>query len=571
MSKNGRKIILTLVIVYSLAVLIIAAYSFLTVPPIRIGRLKVQWVLGNTLVFFARGLIPVHLSAMLFGFSLFFSPEGNGKKTGARLLFFPKIRFVSITLLILVFLYAVLLEAGLPLGLRLREESAGKIHLADDLRTKAKDAAERGQFREARRYLQYALSIFPDDIEIRQELDSADQAAIFSGRKAPPQPQEDKNDALFLNMTFEDFLEKARNAFDREDYISAEYYGNLALRMNLNHPAPKRIIAESRENLSRSRPNRETRETMEFFRRKQAGVDILTEGDAVAAYRYFQALLEEKPEDPDIRHYLGLAYGELQKASFLLSEIPLTALSAAGGFAAGDIVFINRTDETHREFLHIRRIKKAGSYYAVDIEGIAITENGTILYHFAAPYGKFVDGILIMRCLADNQDEDFKPEYFAGESPDISPFQLPVAADPEKLLLMSAGGADLDRIPLWSLLQTARAAPFLGLSSYPLYMVFFSRIFLPFSFFVLSFFAAAYGLRYKSRYAAAPPLPYFLFLPLLPFILILIFHVYLYGISALQGFLLSFFGFSLSLTIFLLIQGLLLFMALLSFVKQVRE
>ncbi|MDR3200240.1 MAG: hypothetical protein LBT68_02165, partial [Spirochaetales bacterium] len=327
MTKPSRRIILTLLCVYALAVVIFLGWSFFSVPAIRIGNLKTNWIIGNTLELLTRSLIPIHLSAVLFSFSLAFPFEGAA---GRKPVFSERLKFMSITFLVLVLLYTVLLEAGLPLGLRMREEAVTKIRQADELRINAKDAAARGQLKEARRYLQYALVLFPEDEELRYELDTADRAVKFAGPAGGRQSAPEGNSALLLNMTFDEFLDRAQNAFNREDYISAEYYANFALRMNLNHPVPKRIIARAREKLSESRPSPEVRADMDFFRRKQAGVDILNEGSVIEAYRYFQALIEERPEDPDVRHYLRLAYAELQKASFLLSEIPLTALGFSG-------------------------------------------------------------------------------------------------------------------------------------------------------------------------------------------------------------------------------------------------
>ena len=174
-----------------------------------------------------------------------------------------------------------------------------------------------------------------------------------------------------------------------------------------------------------------------------------------------------------------------------------------------------------------------------------------------------------MHCVAEG-GEEFAPEYYAGRRSGIEAAQLAVNPDPAHLLRMSSS-PDYAGVPLWILWQTAGAAPFLGTNPFPLRMAFFSRLFLLFSFFVLSFLAAAYGLRYRSRYAGSPPLPYFFFLPLLPFIMILAFHVYLYALSITQGFLLSALGFTLSFIVFCAVQGLLLFIALLVFARQFRS
>ncbi|MCL1818282.1 MAG: hypothetical protein FWG35_05070, partial [Spirochaetaceae bacterium] len=148
---------------------------------------------------------------------------------------------------------------------------------------------------------------------------------------------------------------------------------------------------------------------------------------------------------------------------------------------------------------------------------------------------------------------------------------LPCEAAPEELFRLCMGGSAHRSFALWSLLETARMAPLFGVSPAPLFQAFFSRLSLPFSFFVLSFFAAAWGMRLRSRYASPPPVAYFLFLPLLPLVTSLIFHSYLYGLDVVQGFLLATFGFYISLAAFCLVQGMVLFAALLVFAQQLRR
>jgi lipopolysaccharide export LptBFGC system permease protein LptF len=182
-----------------------------------------------------------------------------------------------------------------------------------------------------------------------------------------------------------------------------------------------------------------------------------------------------------------------------------------------------------------------------------------------------VEGILLLHCVEDDGTTDYRPEYYAGRSAGPEANQFAVSADPQQLLRVSLGGPDYSGTALWNLIETAGAASLMGVSPRPLYMAFFSRIFLPFSFFVLSFLAAAYGMRYRSRYAAFPPVLCFLFLPLLVLVVILLFQVYLYGLYAVQGFLLSALGFYASLAVFCALQGLLLFTALLVFARQTRQ
>ncbi|MCL1818837.1 MAG: hypothetical protein FWG35_07885, partial [Spirochaetaceae bacterium] len=512
MNNTVRKMFFVLLVVYALAFLAFLCWSYFTVPSIRMDGPRRAWVLGNTLVLFARNIIPLHLAAVLFVVSLYFSPDrARNDKRGI----FKRFKFLIILFLVLIFGCTVLMEAGLPLGLRLREDATGKIEQADELRLKARDATSRGQLREARRYLQYALVIFPEDEDLRRELDVADRAVRFAGEAAQKRTAAPQQSPLLLNMTFDDFLARAQNAFDREDYISAEYYANFALRMNFDHPIPRRIIARARDKLTESIPGRAVQADMDFFRRKQDVADILAKGgaaDIIEAYRAFQSLAEERPDDPDVRYYLRLANAELRKAAFLLSEIPLTAF----GSPQGGVVFINRADVGDREFLYIgQMVKTPTAYYALDIEGLGLGPDGAALYRFGAPYGKFAGNALLMHCVDDEGAGEYEASYYTGRPSEENKNLLPCEADPEELFRVCAGDSAYRSFALWSLLETARAAPSLGISPAPLFQAFFLRLSQPFAFFVLTVFAAAWGMRLHSRYAAAPPIAYFLFLPLL--------------------------------------------------------
>ena len=247
MTNIGRRILLVLVIVYIMAFLGFLGWSFFDVPAIRLDSSKRDWIFGNALVLFARNIIPLHLAAVLFGFSLFFSTErAQDSKRGL----FGRFKLLGIVFIVLLAAFTVLREAGLPFGIRLRDEAVGKILRADDLRLKARDASSRGQLRDARRYLQYALVIFPEDEDLRHELDAADRAVKFARGPVERPPAAARESPLLLNMTFDDFLTRAQNAFDREDYISAEYYAGFALRMDDTHPVPRRIIARAIDRVS---------------------------------------------------------------------------------------------------------------------------------------------------------------------------------------------------------------------------------------------------------------------------------------------------------------------------------
>jgi endonuclease/exonuclease/phosphatase (EEP) superfamily protein YafD len=85
---------------------------------------------------------------------------------------------------------------------------------------------------------------------------------------------------------------------------------------------------------------------------------------------------------------------------------------------------------------------------------------------------------------------------------------------------------------------------------------------LPFSFLVLCLFSVAVGWRFQVRFLARPHWILLIFMPLFPIVAIPLVGLYIYGQRILINFLLLQLSFSITLIVFLVLQGLLLFLAM---------
>jgi hypothetical protein len=618
MIKSLKKILITLFASYCAALIFFAVFSFLSVPGLRTGLFRGEWIIGNTLVLFIRYLIPIHIAAILFAFSLFGEEPELGRKSGDRPSFPRIVNYSLVFFLLLTPAYMVLLEGILPAGLRMRDQAVVKTGVVAELKKKAENALNQEKYTEARYYIEHYLTINPGDLVYREKLEKV-VSREKSFAMAPKNREEEISErSLPTHMTFRDFLEKAKERFDGEDYITAQYYADLALKLDSAHPEPKRIIAESRNRIMRMDLSGEERETIRYFAQKREGYDMLSRNEFVAAYYHFLNLLELRPSDPDLGKYIAAANEGLKKVSFFVDEVAM--FSDLPIF--GDILFLNRAEGDEREFLYFKRMirsfnpvldrlaretsvealskqdEKSGiwdrilrlfgseksvtrpggssdsiiNYYAVDIEGIRISKDGTVRYQFKAPYGKFLDGILVMRCL-DRGDArgEMVPDYLIGEAPDESPYHLKIRSAPADILQVALGKTGFDGAGVRSLYSYGETYPLFGLDNRPVYLAFFNRLFMPFSFVVLSVFAMGLGKRLRSRYLARPPAACFLFLPVLPFLTSLVFQVYRYGGSIFTEFFLLSRGFSTAVALFLVFQGFLLLLSLLYLAGQVNR
>jgi len=609
MTKGTKTVLATMLVFYALGVAVCATYSYFVVPSFGHTGFRIEWVFANTASLFLRMLIPIHVSAVLFVYSLFFNPvELRAKGSDLKSSFLGLVKRSLVLFLISAAIYTFLLEGFLPKELAAGEAVVMKASVAEDVRSRARAAMDLQKYDEAKYYLEFYLSIYRDDSEAKRSLEKV--LSLKKAVKAAREPSY-KGDQVrpvrVENLSISDMISRAWDHYEKEDYISAEYYAGLALQFDDTRPEPKRIISMSREKIARMPLSKEERDKIDFFRMKREGYDMLSRGEFVAAYRHLKRLNEENPSDVDVRSYLAAAYDGLVKESFFLDEISL--VSDLPIF--DQVMFLNRRTEGGHEFIHFKRmiqtygVRKSpkpvesarrgddydsglwykithlfGSeaddaptygmtYYAVDIEGLELGDDGKVRYHFKAPYGKFIDRTLVMRCLHRDGGEEMIPTYFVGRPPEKSPYVVPIGLAPEDLRFLSLGEKDLGRVHVWTLLSMVPLFRSFGLDWLILYRAFFEQIFHPFAFIVLSFFAMGMGWRFRSRYLARPPLACFIFLPVLVFLSILFFQLYHYLWRLISGFSLDMWGFYPALAVFLAVQGVFLALSLIFVAGQV--
>ena len=610
MTRNAITPRKTLFVVYLGGFLVLALQSFLSLPILKTGAPR--WIIGNTLVLFTGAFIPLHTAALLFGYSLYFKTGELFQESGRHQAFLATVKSASISFIVLTAFYMALLEGILPAGVRIRDEVTRRNAEASHLLAQARSALEEKRYTDAVALLERYNGILPDDPEVKKDREAAVAgSAAQTGRTVrdgdvhpdlPPQ-----------GMAFQDFLARAEELFAREDYIGAEHNAAMALKLDDRHPGPKRILAASREKISRASPGRRERENIEFFRQKRVGHDLLERGDYITAFYHLQKLQADRPDDPEVLHYLEEAYRGTRKISFFLDEVPWEPHAGVDE----TLLFLNRRDAEGWEFISIRRFlpsfggetryekpepdvvlrhqegegnilsrlgrffRSSGSpssspgtptgHFALDIEGIKISSGGEKIFHFKAPYGKFIEDSLVMRCLdRGRRNASFEPAYLLGEAPDSSPSLIRLGPSPEDLSVLSAGLSRARSLNGAELLTVSKTFSRLGWDPFPVFRLFFDRLLLPFSFLTLSFTATAFGLRLRSRYLGRPPAAAFLFLPILPFLTGLVFEVYRYVCSPFPAAVLAVYGFPAATAVFFVQQGLLLLLSLILMAREVR-
>jgi hypothetical protein len=377
-----------------------------------------------------------------------------------------------------------------------------------------------------------------------------------------------------------ELLEMAEGFYEREDYFSAHYYAALAYKLNPKRRDAQRLAARAREMIASKDLSKLEMEEKLLFERKREGYEYFVNEQYYQAYSVFRELENRYPQDADVISYLTKSEERLSRESFFLEEAE--QIDTLPG--ARDLLFLNHDREDEREIVYIGKLAGIDSgVFGKDIEVLRFGDQG-LLYHYYAPYGKLRDGMLnlhgVSRLSGDRKTDDRRSGRASGESRESVPRYLSGAARlrQERLPYMLALTPTLEQLPSLSGGRAASASKE-SLGFFTLWQArsqiggfgylestvsgeILRRMLLPFSFLVLCLFSVAIGWRFQARFLTRPHWILLIFMPLFPIVAIPLVGLYSYAQQILMNFVLLRLSFSITLIVFLALQGLLLFFAM---------
>jgi hypothetical protein len=163
-----------------------------------------------------------------------------------------------------------------------------------------------------------------------------------------------------------------------------------------------------------------------------------------------------------------------------------------------------------------------------------------------------------------------EPKYLAGAPPEEGPEQIiPLVPEVQELQLLSQRRDYLERLSLLDLVRLEPMLSLFGFSPLQVQLSVLRRLGEPFLFFILSFFAAALGMRFRARRRRFPVL-LLIAVPLVPLAVYALLEAYRYAFLLGFSLFISLTGLTVTLLLFLASQGLLLFLGML-FIATFRE
>jgi hypothetical protein len=557
---------------YLLAFGVFFFYSIFTFP----GYLPTfQWpfVWTSSFLLFMRYCIPVTVAAVAVAYSLLPTAETvrmrAGRQPFARLVSSHLTSFIALTVV-----YTALVLGLHPLAVRNMERFDSLTLEARVFKEKAEAAlAEEDRDTALANYQRY-LAIDNDNRRI-MKLVSDLQMEMIADRSEPPREVRQDLEPMRIKDLAEgresyELLEMAQSYYEREDYFSAHYYANLAYQIDPNSRDARRLAAKAREMIASKDLSKLDVEEMRLYERKREGYEYFINGEYLKAYHVFRELQDIYPQDADVISYLNKSEERLSRETFFLDEAE--QIDTLPG--ATELLFVNYREEDEREIVFIGKLAGIDAgIFCKDIEVLRFSAQG-LLYHYYAPYGKLRDGTLnlhgVDRIAGDREaiPREAVPRYLSGATRlrrERLPYMLSVEPNLEQLPTLKGGkaaSASAESLGFFTLWQARRQIASYGYPESSISAEILRRLLLPFSFLVLCLLSVAVGWRFQARFFARLHWILFVFMPLFPIVAISLTGLYLHAQKILLAFVLLRLGFSISLIVFLVLQGLLLLISM---------
>jgi hypothetical protein len=560
----------TLVVFYIAAFAAFLLWAVLSLPDL-FPVFKWPYLWASAFVRFVDYAIPVTVAGLAVAYSLFMRAGGGARRP------FHKVVGSQLTLLVaLTVLYTAVLLGFYPRSRTLLTELEELTRQGRALLATARRDRAAGRPQEAFEAYGRYLAINRRDEKAAGELDELrvtmhPRPPAEAGQDAQPVPEPARGERP------EDLLAKARGYYEREEWFSAVYFADQAVRVSGDRQDAvsrdaARLSARAWEQIRSQGPGKKDTEQRELFDSKKKGYGLFQKQDYLAAYYHFLELSRRFPQDQDARRYLADSRGEVVLMTYFLDEAErVDPLPGAQG-----LLFLNPRPDKAREIVSIGKMTgSAGGTFFKDIEVLRIL-SGRVVLHYRAPYGKLElsetptagrgqapgsgAGILLHGVDRDRPGQDIRPLLIAGSLRGEEPrYLLNLAPRPEDLAALRApgpagssrlGGVGLDT--LW--LARAGIGDFGQLES-ALSLEILMRLVLPFAFLNLGLLAMALGWSYRLVTPRRPSAAAYLVIPLFPVAAALLAGVYLKVHRTLAAFALLAWGFRPALVGLAVLEG----------------
>ncbi|MBN1411252.1 MAG: hypothetical protein JW969_10450 [Spirochaetales bacterium] len=500
----------------------------------------------TSFILFIDFLIPIHCTGILIAYSLVIPSRRAGYKSIQISQFHKIVSPILVLFLFLTGVYTVTIIWFEPMAHQNLMEKESKTRIARVLHDKAKEAYNRENGPEARYYNKAALFVVSTYEEARK-LEEKINNMNDNGREIPFNEKKEKLEEFQPRgeFTLDQLVDLAGRYMKNEDYYSAYYYADMALNIDGTNLKARTIANESLSKIRSIGLSEEEEKKRKYYKEKEEAYVALSNNNLIKAYYTFVDLKKQDPKDPDVIKYLDISRQQVSKIAFFKDEVAdVAVLPGKEG-----ILFINQNTKEAMEIIYIdKMVNIENNFYFKDLEVLKFLKNGYLLYHYKAPYGKYIyvaqkdenaprHYININAIDRTDQSKNTKLQFYSGSL---------AGSDFKNIIQIKPNAVDMqylsvERIPprqmgFNELISFGLAKPFsnpqpieeYGFSKREMDMEILLRCLYPFSFFILSLFSISAGWFFRSRYAIRPPIATLIIIPLFPIVthfLVTLYHL----------------------------------------------
>ncbi|HET6452254.1 MAG TPA: hypothetical protein VFI08_13130 [Spirochaetia bacterium] len=553
------RIMPTLLAFYAIAAAAFFLYAVITFSATEyLSAMRWDVALKRAFILFMDYLIPVHAAAVAVAAS-----RSAEEKEAAGAPPRPFSRVVSSAVaafLVLTAVYAVLAEGVAP---RTRSRLADLRYLsrvASEYRREATAAMQGGDWAAAREAIDRYLVVDPGNRQMIQNRLVAASRVTRPGAANAPGPSPAAVPAPDAAGAQAD-VEKARFYAGQSDWFSAHYYAQAAVALDPRRADALQIASQAENELAGLTRAQKDAAAAHLLTQKKDALDRLESGDALGAYYAFLALAQDNKNDADVARYLAEAAKEVQKESFFTDEARRVELLPG----TQGILFFNRNDAESTEAVSIAKMVEmpGGDAWFFDIEAVRYDADGSVAWHFTAPYGRR-EGEAILMDAVDRTDARNRvlPLLLEGTRPAAERAILRLQPSVEELRALSSGRTALAGMSVPEMWRLRARLGAYGLARQSLNVEMSMRLVMPFAFLILSVLCTALGWSLRMRSGERLPALGVVLLPLLPVTMAVLSLLYLHAHRLIVGFLVIGFGLATAMIVVAVLQVVLLAVAL---------
>lgn len=511
----------------------------------------------------------IHCSSLIISYSYSFSKIPTSPNVKQSSFFLNELKSATILSIIFLVLFFSVQEIGIPFlkssqvrNLELSKEYIQSVELAKKLISE-KD------YKNSLFYLNFAIQLDPKNKELLSLRDVSYAKCENSTKNSSFESAKEKNFSLVgedKNLTAQNALLKAQDAFSKENWYDAHYYGTISSFLSDERNPDKdkalRITADAWNILNQQVFTEKQRKENSLFSEKMKGYELIQQGAFLDAYYHFYNLTQQFSNDPDIQRYFNIAKQGVEESFFFTDEV--TSFSF---FDSKSNIFLKIPEQNNNFFILFAKkitntnLKNSTNSYLKDLSLIHVLTDETspqktkIEYTISTPYAKIVpittkteEGDFIWQPLlllhsVDRQEpkKDFKPTI-TGSLPFTKDSIVIMDISIDELSLLTKISTDVKTLSTFNLVSISNIAEKAGISSQIIFTELSYRLSTPIVFLIFSLLCLIWGWKYKVNPGKQFHFFWIFFIPIIFCCFYIIFDLITTFIYYLSTFLVSFCG-----------------------------